>query len=171
MTTRPATSTPVPTAGPVAVVPHGHHVLTSEQRVGAGLEESFAFFSDAANLQVLTPPFLHFSILTPLPIEMRAGTLIEYRLGLMGLPLGWLTRIEEWEPNQSFTDVQLRGPYARWIHRHTFRPHGGGTSVHDRVEYALPLAPLSDPGHVLFVRPTLERIFAYRRDAIARLLG
>ena len=146
-------------------------MLTGEQRVGAGLEEAFTFFSDAANLQALTPPFLHFSILTPLPIQMRTGTLIEYRLGLMGLPLGWLTRIEEWEPNRSFTDVQLRGPYARWIHRHDFVPDAGGTSVRDRVEYALPLAPLSGPAHALFVRPTLERIFAYRRSAIARLLG
>jgi hypothetical protein len=89
----------------------------------------------------------------------------------MGLPLGWLTRIEEWEPKRSFTDVQLRGPYARWIHRHDFVPDAGGTWVRDRVEYVLPLAPLSDPGHTLFVRPTLERIFAYRRGAIARLLG
>jgi hypothetical protein len=89
----------------------------------------------------------------------------------MGLPLGWLTRIEEWEPNRSFTDVQLRGPYARWIHRHDFVPHDGGTWVRDRVEYSLPLAPLTDPAHALFVRPTLERIFAYRRSAIVRLLG
>ena len=146
-------------------------MLISEQRVGAELEETFAFFSDAANLQALTPPFLDFSILTPLPIEMRTGTLIEYRLRLMGLPLGWLTRIEEWEPNRSFTDVQLRGPYARWIHRHDFVPHDGGTWVRDRVEYSLPLAPLTDPAHALFVRPTLERIFAYRRSAIVRLLG
>jgi len=145
--------------------------LEREQWLPAPMERAFAFFADAANLQALTPPFLDFGILTPLPIEMRAGALIEYRLRLMGLPLGWLTRIEEWEPNRSFTDVQLRGPYARWIHRHTFAPGDGGTWVRDRVEYALPLAPFTDPGRVLFVRPILERIFAYRRDAIARLLG
>jgi len=171
MTDRSSIAAPGPAIRPPPVLRNRNHVLTSEQRVGAGLQETFAFFSDAANLQALTPPFLHFSILTPLPIELRTGTLIEYRLGLMGLPLGWLTRIEEWEPNRSFTDVQLRGPYARWIHRHTFMPHGGGTSVRDRVEYALPLAPLTNPARTLFVRPTLERIFAYRRSAIARLLG
>jgi ligand-binding SRPBCC domain-containing protein len=171
MTAYSAIDPPDPATRPTRAPESRSHVLTSEQRVGAGLQETFAFFSDAAKLQALTPSFLHFNILTPLPIEMRTGTLIEYRLRLMGLPLGWLTRIEEWEPNRSFTDVQLRGPYAHWIHRHTFMPHGGGTSVRDRVEYALPLAPLSDPGRILFVRPTLERIFAYRRGAIARLLG
>lgn len=171
MTVHSAIDPPDPMSRPTRAPRRWSRVLTSEQRVGAGLEEAFAFFSDAANLQALTPPFLLFSILTPLPIEMRTGTLIEYRLGLMGLPLGWLTRIEEWEPNRSFTDVQLHGPYARWIHRHDFVPDAGGTSVRDRVEYALPLAPFTEPGRVLFVRPMLERIFAYRRDAIARLLG
>ena len=171
MNAHPATDPPDSASRPARAPRCRSHVLISEQRVGAELEETFAFFSDAANLQALTPPFLDFSILTPLPIEMRTGTLIEYRLRLMGLPLGWLTRIEEWEPNRSFTDVQLRGPYARWIHRHDFVPHDGGTWVRDRVEYSLPLAPLTDPAHALFVRPTLERIFAYRRSAIARLLG
>ena len=106
-----------------------------------------------------------------LPVEMRAGTLIEYRLRLAGLPMGWLTRIEEWEPGRGFTDVQLRGPYARWVHRHRFEPDGAGTRVLDRVEYALPLAPWSAPVHPLLVRPALERIFAFRRAAIARRLG
>jgi ligand-binding SRPBCC domain-containing protein len=171
MTAQSAIDPPDPTTRPTRAPRCRSHVLTSEQRVGAGLEQTFAFFSDAANLQALTPSFLHFSFLTPLPIEMRTGTLIEYRLRLMGLPLGWLTRIEEWEPNRSFADMQLRGPYARWIHRHDFVPATRGTWVRDRVEYALPLAPLTNPARALFVRPTLERIFAYRRSAIARLLG
>ena len=171
MNVHPTIDPPDPTTQPRRAPRRRPHVLTSEQRVGAGLEETFAFFSDAANLQALTPPFLHFSILTPLPIEMRAGTLIEYRLKLLGLPLGWLTRIEEWEPNRSFTDVQLRGPYARRVHRHDFVPDARGAWVRDRVEYALPPAPLTNPARALFVRPTLDRIFAYRRSAIARLLG
>ena len=147
------------------------HVIESDQRVGTGLRDTFAFFSDAANLEGITPPFLGFSILTPQPIAMREGALIEYRLKLMGVPLGWLTRIESWIPNVSFTDVQLRGPYARWVHTHRFESVEGGTRVRDRVEYALPLSALSEPFHPWFVRPMVERIFSYRRSAIAQLLG
>jgi ligand-binding SRPBCC domain-containing protein len=145
--------------------------LTSEQWVSADRDRCFAFFADAGNLEALTPPFLRFGILTPRPIEMRTGALIEYRLVLMGVPLTWLTRIEDWRPGQRFTDIQLRGPYARWIHRHTFVAEAGGTRVRDEVDYALPLAPFSDPVHALFVRPRLEEIFAYRRDVVARLFG
>jgi len=147
------------------------HVLRSRQWVAAPLEECFAFFSDAANLEALTPPFLNFRILTPLPIEMKTGALIEYRIRLMGVPMPWLTRIDEWTPGRGFVDTQLKGPYARWVHRHTFSPADGGTLVRDEVEYALPLAPLSAPAHALFVRPQLRAIFAWRRQAIERLLG
>ncbi len=142
-----------------------------KQEVAARVEETFEFFADAANLQAITPAFLGFDILTPAPIEMREGTLIEYRLRLLGMPMRWLTRIQEWVPNRAFTDVQIRGPYALWVHRHTFQPSGAGTWVHDRVEYALPLAPFSDPVHALWVRPMVERIFAHRREVITQVLG
>uniref|UniRef100_A0A832MII4 CDP-paratose 2-epimerase n=1 Tax=Eiseniibacteriota bacterium TaxID=2212470 RepID=A0A832MII4_UNCEI len=147
------------------------HVFRSEQWVPRGLDETFAFFADARNLEAITPPFLRFRILTPGPIEMREGTLIDYALRLHGVPLRWRTRIDAWRPGQSFTDRQVRGPYARWVHLHTFEPARGGTWVRDRVEYALPLDPLSRPVHALLVRPDVERIFAYRRDVIARTLG
>lgn len=170
-----ATALPIPGSAGAAQVSFARrgraHVLTSQQWVPAPREECFAFFSDAANLEALTPPFLRFRILTPLPIEMRAGALIEYRLSLLGVPMPWLTRIEDWRPGEGFTDVQLRGPYARWVHRHSFTPAAWGTWVRDEVEYALPLAPLSGPVHGLFVQPRLREIFAYRRKAIARLLG
>lgn len=151
--------------------PPGTQVHACEQWVKADLERTFAFFSDAANLEAITPSFLHFRILTAFPIEMSQGTLIEYRLRLFGAPVHWLTRIEEWQPGRFFTDVQVRGPYALWVHRHRFTPRDGGTLVEDRVEYRLPAAPLSAPVHALFVRPTIERIFAHRRRAIARILG
>ena len=146
------------------------HVLEREQWVSAGIEETFSFFANAANLEAITPPFLDFSIVSPPPIVMHEGTLVEYRLGLFGIPIGWLTRIEEWVPERSFTDVQLRGPYALWVHRHRFTPQSGGTLIADRVEYRLPAAPWSDPVRALFVRPTIERIFDYRRDVIRRVL-
>jgi ligand-binding SRPBCC domain-containing protein len=146
-------------------------VLSADQWIPADRARVFAFFADAANLGRITPAFLDFRILTPLPVEMRAGALIDYRLRLMGVPLRWRTRIEEWEPGRAFTDVQLAGPYARWVHRHAFEPRDGGTLVRDRVEYALPLAPLSAPAHALFVGPALRSIFTYRQAAVRRLLG
>ncbi len=149
----------------------GAHVLQTEQVVAAEIEEAFAFFSNAANLDAITPPSLGFTILTPLPIVMREGALIEYRLRLMGMPIHWRTRIDEWNPGRSFTDTQLRGPYALWVHRHSFAPHRDGTLIRDRVDYALPLPYLTAPIHALFVRPMIERIFAYRREVIARVLG
>ncbi len=139
--------------------------------MNADVHRTFAFFAHAANLAAITPDFLDFRILTPPPVDMREGAQIRYRLRLFGWPVTWLTGIEEWQPEQAFTDVQLEGPYARWVHRHRFTPRDGGTLVEDRVEYALPVHPVSAPAHDLFVRPTIERIFGYRRQAIARLLG
>jgi hypothetical protein len=146
------------------------HVFETEQWVPAALERAFGFFLDAANLELMTPPFLSFKILTPLPIEMREGALIEYRLRINGAPVRWLTRIDEWFPGRAFTDTQLRGPYARWVHRHMFESRDGGTQVRDRADYALPLDPFSRPAHALLVRPAIERIFDYRREVIARVL-
>lgn len=138
------------------------HVFEAAQVLPAPLSEVFAFFADAANLEAITPPFLGFRILTPLPIDMHEGALIRYRLRLHGLPMEWLTRIDQWRPGEAFIDHQLRGPYARWVHLHTFEEHPQGTLVRDRVEYALPLDPLSRPAHGWFVRPRIESIFAYR---------
>ncbi len=149
----------------------GTHVLQTDQWVPAPVGDTFAFFADAANLEAITPEFLGFRILTPLPIAMRDGALIDYQLRLGVLPVRWRTRIERWVPGREFVDVQLRGPYARWVHRHTFTPERGGTRVRDRVEYALPFAPLSEPIHALAVRPLLERIFRHRHAVIARVLG
>ena len=158
--------------GSPAITSHGwHHRLNSEQWVPAPLEKCFAFFAAPENLETLTPPFLRFQILTPLPIDMRAGALIDYRITLTGVPMIWRTRIEDWQDGRSFTDVQLRGPYARWIHHHQFEAGNGGTWIRDRVDYALFGGPLSSPLHAWFVRPRLERIFAYRREAIAARFG
>ena len=144
------------------------HLLAREQHVPAPPDEVFAFFADAHNLEAITPPWLGFRVVTPGPIEMRAGALIEYRLALHRIPVRWLTRIEEWTPGRSFVDAQLRGPYRLWHHTHTFTPAGGGTLVGDRVRYALPFGPLGVVAHAALVRRDLERIFDYRRPAIER---
>jgi ligand-binding SRPBCC domain-containing protein len=144
--------------------------LERQQLVPLPRDQVFSFFADAANLQAITPDSLHFHMLTPLPIEMRAGTLIEYRLRLFGLPVFWRTRIEEYDPPHRFVDVQLRGPYADWRHTHEFAETPGGTLMTDRVDYRIPLGPLGRLAHALFVQRMLRRIFDYRQAAVERLL-
>jgi ligand-binding SRPBCC domain-containing protein len=140
----------------------GHHTIQREQRVQGDPETVFGFFADAGNLESITPPWLQFRIVTPRPIDMREGALIEYRLKLHGLPIRWLTRIDEWVPGQRFVDSQLHGPYALWHHTHEFEADGDGTIVRDTVRYALPLGPLGEIAHRAFVARDLKRIFDYR---------
>lgn len=133
-------------------------------------EQIFAFFADAHNLEQITPASLRFRILTPRPIAMKAGTLIDYQLNLHGLPVKWCTRIEEFTtPPSSFVDVQLSGPYRRWHHRHEFEAVPGGTEMRDRVEYELPFGPFGALVRQLFVRRSLNRIFDHRNATITEL--
>ncbi len=131
-------------------------------------EEVFPFFADAANLNAITPPWLHFRVLTPQPIAMRAGTLIDYALRLHGVPLRWRTRIQAWQPPHRFVDEQVRGPYRQWIHEHTFEARDGGTLARDVVRYAVPLDFIAHP---LFVRRDVERIFAFRQESLRVRFG
>jgi len=110
-------------------------------------------------------------LVTPEPVEMGVGTLIEYRLHLHRIPLRWISRIELWEPGRAFEDVQVKGPYRLWRHRHEFRPAGGGTLVQDHVRYALPLGPFGELARVAVVERDLSRIFAFRHAEVARLLA
>jgi ligand-binding SRPBCC domain-containing protein len=147
----------------------GYKVLQREQVLES--TDVFPFFADANNLEAITPPWLQFRVVTPRPIEMRVGTLIEYRLKLHGIPVSWLTQIAVWEPGERFVDVQLRGPYALWHHTHEFASDGtGGTLMRDVVRHALPLGPLGEVARRAFVARDLERIFDFRRDEVARRL-
>jgi ligand-binding SRPBCC domain-containing protein len=147
------------------------HVLERTQIVPRARSEVFAFFSDAHNLEAITPAFLRFRIATPGPIPMAPGTVIDYRLSLFGMPFGWRSVIERYEPEERFVDVQVKGPYETWRHLHEFSDAPGGTLVRDRVEYELPLGPLGQAARALFVRRVLERIFDHRARAIAELLA
>jgi hypothetical protein len=146
------------------------HRLERSQLIRKPLDEVFAFFADAANLEAITPHFLRFRVTTPGPIDMRVGTRIEYELSLFGLPFKWRTRIADWQPERRFIDVQEAGPYALWRHTHEFEARGHTTLMRDTVEYREPFGALGALAHVLFVERTVARIFDFRRAAVARLL-
>ncbi len=132
--------------------------------------EVFAFFSDAGNLERITPPELGFHIVTPQPIDIKKGTLIDYKLSMHGLPFSWRTEITHWEPPFEFIDMQLSGPYKQWIHLHRFtEPEPGKTLMEDEVRYRLPLEPLGDIAQ-FFIERQLKYIFGYRNKVVAELV-
>lgn len=145
--------------------------LERVQFIPQPLEEVFAFFADPSNLEEITPGFLDFRITSELPEKAYPGLIIEYRLRLFGIPFGWRTKIETFEEDSHFTDVQVRGPYRRWHHTHRFWEVPEGTLMLDRVDYDLPLGVLGRLAHRLFVRFSLRRIFDHRARILADRFG
>jgi ligand-binding SRPBCC domain-containing protein len=135
------------------------------------LDEVFAFFSDARNLEAITPPWLQFRVLTPEPIVMRVGLRIDYRLRVRGLPLRWQSEITAWEPPFRFMDEQRVGPYRVWQHEHRFQESNGGTWCGDYVKYAAPGGPFRRLVEKLWVNRDVAKIFEYRRKVLSELLG
>ena len=162
------------TFGPVAWLlsaasssPRGSRHLRRETTVSASLQDTFAFFADASNLEQLTPPWLNFAIRTPIPIALRAGVEIDYRISLYGFPVPWRSRIDVWEPGVRFVDRQIIGPYRWWRHEHWFEAVHQGTRVIDDVEYVPRVAWLTNT----IVRRQLEEIFTYRQKALHGIFG
>ena len=146
------------------------HILIRSLTIDLPRDEVFEFFADAGNLERITPPELNFHIITPQPIDIRQGTLIDYELKMRGFPVKWRTEISVWNRPHRFVDRQLRGPYSQWIHTHTFTEiDENSTLVEDEVRYRLPLEPLGDIAHFL-VRRELDYIFDYRQKAVAEIL-
>lgn len=150
----------------------GIRILRSEIVIPRLLDEVFAFFSDAFNLERITPPFLRFRVLTRPPIEMHPGTLLDYRLRLHGIPLHWQSEISTWEPPYRFVDRQRKGPYRLWEHEHAFEQTPGGVLMRDCVRYVVPGGYwLGGLLHRLYVGRSVRRIFEYRSLALARIFG
>jgi ligand-binding SRPBCC domain-containing protein len=141
------------------------YVLERRTKVSRPLVQVFPFFAAAENLARITPPELGFRIRSTTPVAMRAGALIDYTIKLWGLPFTWRTEITAWDPPHSFEDTQLRGPYAKWVHQHSFVEDAGGTAMIDRVTYALPLGFIGRIVHPLIERQ-LRRIFDYRESVL-----
>lgn len=145
--------------------------LTMTQWLNQPREELFKFFADATNLEKITPSLLGFKVITPTPIAMGPGTLIDYKLKVRGVPIRWRTLIATWDPPNRFTDEQLKGPYKRWHHTHSFTDEAGGTRCNDVVEYAPPGGPLAPLINKLVVQRDVEKIFAYRAKILAEMFG
>jgi ligand-binding SRPBCC domain-containing protein len=176
MTSTSVTETLRPAGGPGLL----RRLLAADARPGPGvvrfraeavlhapLDRTFAFFADAANLQRLTPPWVNFRILTPMPIPMREGLEIDYRIAIRGVPMPWRSRIDVWEPGVRFVDRQIWGPYRWWRHEHRFEAAGSATRVIDDIAYVPRFRGVSAG----LVRRDVERIFAYRRQALAGVFG
>ena len=145
--------------------------LRTEITVKAPLEQVWAFFSNPKNLQRITPDYMGFQIVKCPEVEtIFNGMIIEYIVRpILNLPLKWVTEIKEVQPLVSFTDIQLKGPYALWHHFHSFEKINGHTKMADMVKYAMPLSILGNITHQLFVKKQLEEIFKYREVAVRTL--
>ena len=146
------------------------HVLEARVWLARPRPEVFAFFADPRNLLKLTPPRVGLRLLSDVG-ELAAGAVLDFRVAWLGLPLSWRSYIREYDPPYRFVDVQVRGPWARWEHRHLFLEEGGGTWVEDRVTYRLPLGALGRLAHAALVRRQLRALWAYRQQRLGELLA
>lgn len=147
------------------------YALKRQQLISRNLEETFSFFSRPENLAVITPASLKFQMLTPSPIEMKEGAVIDYTVRPFGFPLRWTTFITEFKPPYRFADLQLRGPYAYWHHAHTFSETDDGTLMADEIHYALPLGFIGRLAHTIAVKRQLQGIFDYRKELLGQFFA
>jgi len=146
------------------------YILERTQSVPVSIQDAFAFFSQARNLEEITPSWLRFEVLRA-PDELRRGSLLAYRLEPFRIPIHWLTRISTWQPPRSFADEQISGPYPLWEHTHRFSPTDGGTEIYDHVRYRLPGGRFAPAVQRTFVGRWLDEIFDYRAEQLEEILG
>ena len=148
-----------------------YHQLTDGFVVRSPLEQTWAFFSTAANLPLITPAWLDFTMRTQAPVTIGRDALLDYTIRWMGVPVRWRTKIIDWDPPRQFIDLQVRGPYALWHHQHTFREVREGVECRDRVIYRVPVPVVGRLAHRLAVRRQVLEIFRFRRRVIGEHLG
>ena len=145
--------------------------LEFEQFIDLPIEDVFNFFSKPENLSLITPPRLRFDILTPTPLEMKEGQLIDYSLTIMYfIKLHWRTLITKYDPPHEFIDEQMKGPYNFWHHTHKFKKVDGGVEISDKVIYSIPMGIIGRFLHFLWIKRDLEKIFSHRKKVINDLL-
>ncbi len=147
------------------------YTFKAEQFLNYPPEQVFNFFKKPENLDAVTPKNLGFKILTPSPIPMEKGAVIDYTIRLYGFPMQWQTVITDYDPPHSFTDSQAKGPYQTWIHTHRFIPQDGGTLMTDEVQYSIAMGPLGEIARILFVEKEIRKIFAYRKKVIKEVFA
>ena len=148
-----------------------YYELDVEQFIDQPVEKVFKFFSRPENLEKITPPRLGFTIMTPSPIPMEKGSLIDYTIRILGFPVHWRTLITSYDPPHGFVDEQIKGPYVLWHHRHSFKKENGGTIIRDTVRYVVPLGIIGRFLNLIWIRKDLKDFFAYRRKFIANKFG
>ncbi len=148
-----------------------HYELRCEDWLPRPIDDVFSFFSDAYNLERITPDFLRFHVLRCSDRIVMRGSVIDYRLRLHGIPFRWRTVIDEWIPGVRFVDRQVHGPFKLWHHTHEFEHRDGGTLIRDRVLYDLPLGALGRIVAARIVRRDVEEIFRHRQRRTHALLG
>ncbi len=147
------------------------HVLESRVWLARPRPQVFAFLADPANLARVSAPALRLRLLSP-PGPLRAGAVLDFRVAWLGVvPLRWRAYVREYDPPYRFVDVQVRGPWARWEHRHVFLETDGGTWMEDRVTYRLPFGPLGHALHTAIIHRQLRRAWAFRQARLSELLG
>jgi len=150
---------------------HSCHELKMEQWIPQSLDKTFSFFKKCENLETLTPEFMNFRIVDKSTEILIEGTTINYRLSFHGIPFGWQSQITEWKPNKGFADIQTKGPYSFWHHKHEFEEKNGGTLIKDHVTYKVPFGIVGDLLAHNFIKKDLESIFSFRRSKINELLA
>ena len=146
--------------------------LKFEQFIDLPIEDVFNFFSKPENLSLITPPRLKFDILTPTPLQMKEGQLIEYTIRIFGKKIRWTTLITEYTPNKMFIDQQLSGPYSMWHHTHNFKKlNDNETLIEDIVVYSVPYSFIGGLIHSLYIKRDLEKIFSYRSKKIKEIFN
>lgn len=148
----------------------GNFVFYAEQYLPAKRQDIFPFFADAKNLEEITPPSLKFHIEKVSTPQIQEGTIIDYKLQIRGVPVGWKTEIQEWVPNEKFVDMQMKGPYSLWHHTHQFEDLGPGTLMSDRVKYKLPLGIMGWSVAGKMVQNDIQKIFSFRRHKTHQII-